>query len=269
MREISTASIHGEAELFRRMNSLSLGRSKRIRSIRIRGIHILLILILVSLVGYLTFQLGHFLLTWDRLEVKSFRLVNPPQVEGAALQRILNGYRGNILSLNVGDLHKNLQQMPQVKDVSVFRRLPDVVEIHFSLRKPVLQFQNKAGIWYYDEEGNRLYQARSLRADLMTCRDLAEKEMIRIGQMTKELIPLQQSIEYLSYKKPYGLIIKLKGYDEIFYPGEQDYYQKISRFIKLRSMDVLTPYQIKVVDLRFSDRIYVEHTEETVEVTSS
>jgi hypothetical protein len=87
--------------------------------------------------------------------------------------------------------------------------------------------------------------------------------------MTRELAPLQQNIEYLSFKRPYGLIVKLKGYDEIFYPGEQDFYNKISRFIKIRSMDVLTPYQIKVVDLRFSDRIYVEHATETEEVTSS
>jgi cell division septal protein FtsQ len=230
---------------------------------------LLLILLLVTLVGYCSFRLGHFLLTWDRLEVKSFKLVNPPQVDGAALQTILNTHRGNILSLNVDELQKTLHRMPQVKDVSVYRRLPDVVEIHFSLRKPVLQFHSAAGIWYYDGEGNRLYQARALQDDLMTCRDMAEKEMISIGKMTRELAPLQQNIEYLSFKRPYGLIVKLKGYDEIFYPGEQDFYNKISRFIKIRSMDVLTPYQIKVVDLRFSDRIYVEHATETEEVTSS
>ena len=133
MREFSTASIHGEAELFRRMNSISLGRSKRIRTIRIRGAHVLFILVIVSLVGYLAFRLGHFLLTWDRLEVKSFKLVNPPNVESSVLNGIFAEYRGNILSLPAGQLQQELLKMPQVREVSIFRRLPDVVEIRFSL----------------------------------------------------------------------------------------------------------------------------------------
>ncbi len=264
MREISTAAIHGEAEIFRRLNSISLGRSKRIRTIRVRGIHVLLVLLLVTLVGFLVFKAGHFLLSWDRLEVKSFRLVNPPQIEEKRLHEILADYRGNILSLQVDQLQKILQEMPQVRDVAVYRRLPDVVEIRFSLRKPLLQLQNKAGIWYYDEEGNRLHEARVLQEDLITCRDLTEKEMIKIGKLTQELAPLRQSIEYLSYRKPYGLVVKLKGYNEIFYPGDSAFVSKFSQFLKIRSMDVLSPYRIKVVDLRFSDRIYVEHESEEV-----
>jgi len=264
MREISTTAIHGEAELFRRMNSISLGRSKRIKTIRVRGTHVLLILALVSLVGFLVFQAGHFLLTWDRLEVKSFKLVNPPKIDGKALQQILADYRGNILSFQVEQLQQTLMKMPQVKDVAVYRRLPDVVEIRFSLRKPVLQFKKESSIWYYDEEGNQLYEAGEFRDDLITCQGLTEKDMIRIGKLTRQIVPLQQSIEFLSYKSPYGLVIKLKGYNEIFYPGESDFVSKIAQFLKIRSMDVLSPYQIKVVDLRFSDRIYVEHESEEV-----
>lgn len=261
MREISTASIHGEAELFRRMNSLSLSRSKRIRTIRIRGTHVLFILVAICLFGYLAFRMGHFLLTWDRLEVKSFRLINPPNIETPVLNGILADYRGNILSLPAEKLRHRLLEMPQVKDVSVYRRLPDLVEIRFSLRKPVLQYQTRDGIWYYDEEGKRLYQAGALREDLITCRDLAEKDIIRVGSLTRELAPLRQSIEYLSYRKPYGLVIKLKGYQELFYPGDRDFTEKVKRYIRIRSMDVLAPYRIRVVDLRFSDRIYVEHEE--------
>ncbi len=267
MREISTASIHGEAELFRRMNSISLGRSKRIRTIRIRGIHVLFILMMVSLTGYSAFRLGRFLLTWERLEVKSFTLVNPPSNQTGELNRILNDFRGNILSLQVDQLQRDLSRIPQVKDVAIFRRLPDVVEIRFSLRKAVLQFQKDAGIWYYDDQGIRLFQAQVLQDELMTCKDLAEKDMAKIGTLIHELAPLRQSIEYLSYRKPYGLVIKLKEYDEIFYPGDSDFVNKIKQYIKIRSMDVLAPYQIRVVDLRFSDRIYVEHEPEEVTVS--
>lgn len=264
MREISSASIRGEAELFRRMNSISLGRSKRIRTIKVRGIHLLMIFVLVALTGFAAFRLGHFFLTWDRLEVKSFKLVNPPQTDRNVLQGILGEYKGNILSFEVDRLQSTLQKMPQVRDVAVYRRLPDVVEIRFSLKKPVLQFQIGARIWYYDEEGTRLYEAGAFQEDLITCRNLGEKDMGRIGKLIGELAPLRKSIEYLSYRKPYGVVIKLKGVNEVFYPGERDFVKKISQYMKIRSMDALSPYRIKVVDLRFSDRIYIEHESEEV-----
>lgn len=129
MKEIGGARLNLETEFFRKNNNLTLNREKKIRSVQIKSIHLLLMFLLVLALGYAGNRFCQFLLTWDRLNVRSFRLVNTPQYEKDQVDRILKLHRGNILTLNLDALKKQLLQLNEIAGVSVSRRLPSTVEV--------------------------------------------------------------------------------------------------------------------------------------------
>lgn len=256
------SGVTGESEFLRKRNNRLINKQKRIRAIRIKGLHIFLILLVVTAAAFLAFKISSSVLTWEKLNIKSYLLVNKPKFRTGAVEKTLRSFRGNILSLSFSQMRGALLAFNEVKDVSLSRKLPDTVEVKFILRKPVFQVAINGKYNIIDIEGVVLYTSDRSSDQLISIRDVAKSDLGDLVPYLPELSRLNASIDYVSLKKPYGILLKLKGQKEIFYPGEQEFARKINYYLKLRDRPQLKKYDIKCVDLRFKDRFYFEYETE-------
>jgi len=267
MKDMTSTSfgLRGETDFLRRQNNRIVQKQKKLKSIKLKGIHLLLIFILLSLIAFAIYKTGQFVLTWDKLNVKSFRLTNCPRNTLNEVKKLLNRYSGNILTLSLTDLKTQLVHIPEVKDVSISRILPSTIEIKFLLRKPVFQVEMKRNRKYniFDEEGVILFKNVEKRNGLITVKNIENGHQEKIIPYLSQLDSIKNDIDYVSLKEPYGILLKLKGISETFYPGETDFAKKMNDYLKLRRKLSLNKNKnkskIKNVDLRFEDRFYLEY----------
>lgn len=261
MKQMSSLGLSNEVEFLRRNNNKDLIRQKKIRTIKLKSFHVFFICVLLIFIGFLIFKSAQFLLTWDKLNIKTVKLLNSPRLGKAKVKNILKYFKGNILSLDFDYIRKELMNLNDVKDVSLSRVLPSTVEIRFRLRKPVFQLYIKNQYQVIDDEGVLLYRSNEKRFDLMTIKGVKMEDAEHIIVHLPELRKIKSSLEYISFKKPFGIMVKLKRMKEIFYPGDKEYRIRINYFMKLRDKLALNKYKIKTVDLRFQNRFYLEFDE--------
>lgn len=252
--------LKGETDFLRRQNNRLIRKQKKLRTIKIKGIHLLFILVTLSFIAFAIYKTGRFVLTWEKLDIKSFKLADCPGTKLKEVKHILNRYGGNILTLDLEALRSELAHIPEVKDVSISRTLPATVAIRFKMREPVFQRQvNRSGKYdIIDKEGVVLYRQVGKRDELITVKKIKKSRMQKVLPYLTQLESIGEYIDYVSYQEPYGILLKLKGIRETFYPGEIDFSGKIDTYLRLRKKLSLNANTIKNVDLRFEDRFYLE-----------
>jgi cell division septal protein FtsQ len=259
----SHIGLSGEADFMRRQNNRQIQKQKKLRSIKLKGIHLLFILTLISFIAFAIFKTGQFILTWEKLEITSFKLTDLPDAQIKPVKTILSRYGGNILTLSLDHLRADLAAVPEVKDVVVSRSLPSTVEIGFIMREPVYQLEINGKYNVIDKEGVVLYREVEKRGDLITVKSVDLNQRDRILPYFSQLESIREYIEYVSFKEPYGIQLKLGNIDETFYPGEIDFDGKIDYYLRLRKKLFLNKDKIVNVDLRFKDRFYLEYESST------
>jgi cell division septal protein FtsQ len=264
MREMSNAFLIGEADFLRKSNNKYLKKEKKISFIKLKTIHIFMFILLITGAGMLAFYTGKFLLSWEKLNIKSFKLKNPPFAPGdnLAMQKILGQYTGNILSLDASALKGEFLDFPKIKDVSINRQLPSTVILEFILREPVFQYPEKGKYRIMDKDGVVIGEIDRKRNDLITLVKIKDWDLDALVACLPELNKLKKSIEYVEIRKPYGLTIKLKEYREVFYPGTTGLTDRILFYLKLKEKLPVDKDKILSVDLRFRNRFYLEFDEE-------
>jgi len=262
-------ALRSETDYLRRQNNLLIRKQKKLRSIKIKGIHLLFILTVLSFIAFTIFKTAQFILTWDKLGVKYFQVtgcsgpISGP-IRGQA-DKILDRHRGNnILTLSLDALRAQLAGIPEIKDVSVSRNLPSTVAVQLVLREPVFQVETPGEGKYtvMDKEGVVLYRRAEKKDELITVKDTPGDRVQKILPYFSRLEDIKNYIEYVGFREPYGLMMKLTQVNEIFYPGEIDFAEKIDYYLKLRNKLNLDESIIKSVDLRFEDRFYLEYEEQ-------
>jgi len=261
MKQLSSLGLRGEVDFLRRNNNKDLIRQKKIRTIKLKSFHVIFICLLLIFMGFLIFRSAQFILTWDKLKIKTVKLINTPRFGKAKVKNILQYFNGNILSLDFDYIRSELMNLNDVKDVSLSRTLPSTVEIYFRLREPIFQLFLKKQYQVIDEAGVILYKSNEKRSDLMTIKGVKIEDLEYITACLPELRRIKHSLDYISFRKPFGVMVKLKKMREIFYPGEKNYLYKINYFLKLREKLALNKYKINSVDLRFPNRFYLEFDE--------
>jgi cell division septal protein FtsQ len=262
MNDSRSNSLKFEAEFFRKSNNLTLTREKKIHSIQMRTVHILVLLFLTLLVGFTIYKTAVFLLNCDTLQVHSFRLRQQPVFEKARVWGILKRNTGNILTLNLGELRAQLLQLPEIEEVAISRILPDIVEIGFTLRQPLFYLDKNGAFQLLDAGGLVLGEQRTMPVGLIPIRGGDGSVLTQIAAVAQELLPLQNKIEYVAYHAPYGIELKLLAGPEVFYPGASGFMKKIDRYYRIKPHLVLNSSLIRVVDLRIAGRIYFEYFDE-------
>lgn len=262
MKTIANTGLMGETDFLRKQNNKIIKKQKKLKSIKLKGIHLLFILTLFSFIAFAIYKTGRFILTWEKLNIKSFKLSNIPGLKLKEVKNILKRSNGNILTLSLNDLRSQLVNIPEVKDASISRILPSTIEIRFLLRKPVFQIEVKGKYIIIDKEGVALYRNVENRENLITIKNIEISQQEKIIPYLSQLNSIKDHIDHVSFKEPYGILLKLKGIDETFYPGEVCITEKINYYLKLRKKLSLDKNKIMNVDLRFEDRFYLEYKEE-------
>jgi cell division septal protein FtsQ len=262
MKDSMSGTLKFEAEFFRNSNNLTVAREKKIHSIQVRTIHLLMLLTLTLLAGWAVYKTANYLLTCDALQVHSFRLRNQPVFAREKMDGILRRFGGNILTLDLGDLHAQLLQVPEIADVSIRRVLPDTVEIAFILRRPFYQLYENGLYQLLDAGGVVLGEQPGMTDGLIPLHRGNGMDPAALAALSPELRPLREKIEYVGVGQPYGIELKLKETPEIFFPGETDLAEKIGRYFRIKSRLPMDVSAIRSVDLRIAGRIYLEFQDE-------
>jgi cell division septal protein FtsQ len=258
MSDLRGQSLKFEAEFFRKSNNLIVTREKKIRSIQMRTMHVLLLLILTLLVGFGAYKAAVSLFECDMLQVHAFRLHREPVFAREEVRRILNRSVGNILALDLRGLRARLLRLPEVEDVTISRVLPDIVDIGFRLRRPLFYFRQNNAFQLLDAGGLVLGAQSAEPVGLIPIRGSDSSALSRIAGCAGELLPMREKIEYIAFQEPYGIELKLRSGPEIFFPGVAGFTKKINRFFRIKPHLSLNGSQIRYVDLRIAGRIYFE-----------
>lgn len=259
MSDLRSNSLKFEAEFFRKSNNQTLTREKKIRSIQMRTVHVLLLLLMALLVGFAVYRTSVFLLQCEMLQVHSFRLRRQPVFEKARVREILKRSAGNILALDLGDLRSQLLRLPEIADVAISRILPDTVEIGFTLRQPLFYMEQGGAFQLLDSGGLVLGEQPTLPAGLIPIRGGDGPAAAQIAAAAQELLPLRKQIEYVAYREPYGIELKLLAGPEVFYPGAAGFAKKINRYFRIKPHLADEGLPVRFVDLRIAGRIYLEY----------
>lgn len=255
----SFQSYKSETEYLRRKNNQAINQEKRKRTIRVKGLHIALIFLMLIITAFFSYRLITFVMTWEKLKVKTFVLKSKPVFRGKELENILRQYNVNILTINFENLRNKLLTLKEVEDVSLNRKLPSTVEITFLLRKPVFQLAINGKYNIMDAEGILLNINNERDKNLIEIKNVATTDVARLSSYIEELNGIKSALDYVSYAEPYGIALKLKNEKELFYPGETNFAKKIGHYMKLKTHPELKSYCITTVDLRFDDRLYFEY----------
>lgn len=258
-------ALRSETDYLRRQNNLVLRKQKKLRSIKIKGIHLLFILTVISFIAFSIYKTAEFILTWDKLGVKNFQVTGCAGPVWIQANKVLDRHKGNnILTLSLDALRAELATIPEIKDVAVSRNLPSTVSVQLILREPVFQVEipREGKYSIVDKEGVFLYNRADKKDDLLTVKDTPGYQVKKILPYLSRLEEIKAYVEYVGYTEPYGLLLKLNQVNEIFYPGEIDFTEKIDYYLKLRNKLNLAESIIKSVDLRFEDRFYLEYQEQ-------
>lgn len=264
MKQVSSIGLRGEMDFLRKHNNRDISRQKKIRLIKVKGLHLAVICTVLFLIGAGIFFTARFVLNWEKLNVKTMKIINSPRQGKEKIRQLTAYLKGNILSLSFDYLRNQLLRIIEVKDVALSRILPSTIEIQFTLRKPVCQIYVDHRYHILDIEGVSLYASKTKQEDLMTIKGIKKDEFDHITPFLPELIKIKDSLDYIGFEKPYGIVIKLKGMEEEFYPGEDQYAEKINTFLKIKKSLALSTPNIKRVDLRFDNRFYLEFDKEVI-----
>ena len=253
-----------EIEFLRKNNNRVVNRQKKIRSIKIRSLHVFLIIVLFLMSGYAAYTIGRFMTGWEKLDIRSFKLINAPVFRNNKVREILKKYGGNILTLNTTNLSNELMEIKEINEVSISRKLPSTVEVRLSLRQPAFQFLYKGKYNVIDKNGVILSETGRKMDGIMVIRDIKPSDLKDIFPGVSGLIGKRNIIEYISFREPYGTALKLKGTSEIFYTGNKVDLKKLKQYLKIRKKLGYNEKTIKSVDLRFKNRFYLEFDKEII-----
>ncbi len=253
-----------EIEFLRKNNNRVVNRQKKIRSIKIRSLHVFLIIVLFLMSGYAAYTIGRFMTGWEKLDIRSFKLINAPVFRNNKVREILKKYGGNILTLNTTNLSNELMEIKEINEVSISRKLPSTVEVRLSLRQPAFQFLYKGKYNVIDKNGVILSETGKKLDGIMVIRDIEPSDLKDIFPGISSLIDKRNIIEYISFREPYGTALKLKGTSEIFYTGNNVDLKKVKQYLKIRKKLGYNQKIIKSVDLRFKNRFYLEFDKEII-----
>jgi cell division septal protein FtsQ len=260
----TTYTINNNKFDFLRNNNKIIKRDKKIREIKLKGIHIFLIIITFALIATGIFYFGKFIMTWERLNIDKYILENSEGIAQHEIESILLRYKGNILGVNLSKMRKELISIVKVKDVSIKRILPSGIKIYFIKRKPVLRFEYKGKWNIIDDEGIILNRDKTTVKGLPIVRGVSKEEINTLIPYLNEINSIKDKVEYVSIKKPFGILLKLKYGNITVFPGVKDFRKKIGYFFKLKKKRILKFMKITSIDMRFDDRIYLEYEKEDI-----
>lgn len=261
MRTSGTKAMPTGIEFLRQRNNRHLKRERKKRVLKMNGFYSALIIALLISIGSAVYAFGVFIFRWEKLNIDSYKLINPPVNHYDQVREILRDFRGNLLAVNLESLRAALQEIRSVRDVAISRNLPDSIHIRFLLRQPAFQGPAGEGFLVLSREGIVLDETDRPVEGPIPLKNIRDWSPDRLEYLYGQLQDLQDRIEYVDHHPVYGTAVKLKGLDPVIYPGEANLSARIAFFLRIRDQVMEDPRAVIRVDLRIPNRIYLEYGE--------
>ena len=166
-------------------------------------------------------------------------------------------YGTPILSINIRDIRKRLNQNSLVSDTLVVRRLPNILHIKISEKKPIAIWQFNQKLYLIDEEGSVInYKHISKFTNLLHVvgpdANVHAKQLIQ--ELNSELADrVKVAIRY--GERRWNLVL---DQDITIKMPEKDFIDAWTYLTKLNSNDKLFNQNFKVIDLRDNHKYFFE-----------
>ncbi len=193
------------------------------------------------------------------LTVREIYVVGRNEVDRSAVLRALAIKRGDsMFSVDPASARQRLVALGWIKNAKVYRRFPDIVEVHLEERRPLAIWQRKGRLVLIDRNGVAI-----IRKGLERFRDLPivlGKEAPRHAAELVDMLRMQPQL----YAKVDAAVrvgdrrwnIKLKNGIEVNLP-EKGPKERWNKLAKLVAEHGLFERDIKVIDMRLPDRLVV------------
>jgi len=256
---------------FRRSHVKPTRRRSRWRTI-VRPVAALLVL---ASVGGLLFFRGEAILARARvLEIDRVTLRGNVRITENAVKARLDGLAGqNLASVDLEPWRARLLSSPWVRDVALRRVLPSTVEVTVTERSPALVGRFAGTLMLVDPEGVLLERFGPGHAsldlpvvdglDVVTIEPGAQAGAPRMQLVGRVLGSLQQEIaisnriSQIDVTDLHNVHVTLTDDDVVLYVGDTHFVERVRTYLQLSDAMRSSIAEIRYVDLRFGDRIYV------------
>jgi cell division septal protein FtsQ len=247
---------------FRRKN-VNPKRKKIKRKIRLKLIHILFILFLFLGIFFLIQRLYLFLISWNKLNVKTIEIYcQKPEVTEDIKDFLRDKELGNILLLNIDQLKWKIASHRWIKDVHVRKIFPSSIRIGIEERIPAAILKTDS-LYIIDKQGVLLREINSnddIRLPVLIDskgfkKDFQEKIQLA-WECLEDLSPEERKkIAMLDMSEFNNVSLKFNNSSTWFVFGNDRFSEKL-QFYKKANLEKFGP--LEKVDLRFKDRLYIK-----------
>jgi cell division septal protein FtsQ len=238
---------------------ISLKREERKRNNLLRLIKLSLLLLLFIVTGIGIKFLAENLLRWNYLQIRDYSIVNPPRFYGSEVRQVLEKFPKNILALDLKALRQALLEIPEVRQVEISKSLPSAVTIRFELEQPFFQVEQSNGSFEIVNSAGKFIRSSSEgESGLITLRNVKPADLPAILACAGLISEIERDVEYISFRKPFGVIVKLADIDEQIIIGKDEFAKKIELYLRIKNELRGLPGRIIKADLRFGNRFYLE-----------
>ncbi|MCD6460256.1 FtsQ-type POTRA domain-containing protein, partial [bacterium] len=122
-------------------------------NIKVIAVHIVSGLFFLGILGFLVLNINKYLKNDPGFTIKKVVVENNVNVSADQIIRVLGISKNqNIFKLKVNECAEKLLKLPSIKNIRIFKKLPDKIVVRIYERTPIFQFYN--GCYFYvDDEG--------------------------------------------------------------------------------------------------------------------
>lgn len=214
----------------------------------------------------------HLFLEGERFQLVEINITPAPHASSFINHRTLTKLTGfqkgeSIFSYDLAEIKKNLESLPEVRRVSLTRRLPGTLSINLEERSPVAKLKTNGALYIIDEKGFCFQSSLTPPAVLNSLPQLIPLYSHDVTSETETQhlsdIGLQRAVNLLSTWRDFHvnekpLSVKVKDYHSLEMITENDsrllfgYYEherQIQDFLSLKSYSLNTGRAISVANL--------------------
>jgi cell division protein FtsQ len=164
-----------------------------------------------------------------------------------------------ILSLNIEEIRKSLEEIPRIKSASVERILPNQLHIHITERKPIALWQNDGKTQLIDSDGVAMdyinpKEYQNLMLIVGEGAAAHANELLTIITAESEIYQNIAAVQRIGERR---WNIKFKNGVELKLP-EKKFDEAWNNFVKMQKEGNILDRSIKSVDMRIYDRLFIK-----------
>jgi len=239
---------------------------KPVRKSPLRYVHLLAIVLAAGTLFFGLSRLVEFLLTWDKLNVRTAEVVCPDlQVRTMVLPLAKSAASGNIFLLDSARVKSLIEACSWVKEVRVRKVFPSSLAVDVVPRTPAAVLES-GGDYLLDRDNALIERADPeardrfpLFSDAGLFADNRTAKLAQAWACLNDLAPeIQARVARLDVTDPDDVVLTFRDDAARLRLGGESFGRKVATYSAHRDRWTAEIGPLEYVDLRFSDRIYLK-----------